>query len=163
MRTKIELHDPFNRDVSWITQEAIEEYAGACIHSQEAGDLCIQKWSRGDPQRAKLMREQLVGNHYVALLQDELIDEFGEERFIGKRLSKERRIAFLEQRLLQEPNNQVAALISKEIRELNGEVIKPSEKGATVNVNVVPTTVKFDRTNPRESERIVASVLGSLN
>jgi hypothetical protein len=163
MRTRVEIYDSFHRDVSWITQDAIEEYAGAALHSREAADLCIMKWSRGDPVKVALMREHLVGNYYVTLLQEELIEEFGEERFIGKPLSKERRVRILEQRLLSERDNDVAAKISKEIRELNGEVVKPSDKAVSLTVNAAPSNVTFDRNNPREAERIVMSVLGALN
>jgi|SRR5665213_1046099 len=164
MRTQLTFYDPFHRDTSWITQEVVEDYAGALLHGNDTAELCIQKWSRNDPQKMLLLREQLVGNRRaVEQLQTELIDEYGEEYFIGKPMTKAQRVRELERRLLIEPDNKKAAELSKEIRELNGETVKPAEKGISVTVNTTPTKVVFDRANPRESERIVMSVLGALN
>jgi hypothetical protein len=34
--TKVYISDPFNRDVTWITDQMVEEFAGACLRGRRA-------------------------------------------------------------------------------------------------------------------------------
>lgn len=166
MRTAVYIFDPFHRDISWITQEVIEEFVASRIRGMDAANRCILKWCKADINKADLMREMMNdAEPDLKLLEAELIDEFGEQHFIGPPLSKARRRYILEQTLQRETDSKKVTEISKEIRELNGETVKPADKmpdAATVGISIDKAIINFDRNNPRECERVVMSVLGSL-
>ena len=165
MRTQVYLFDPFHRDISWITQEVIEDYAGALLRGLRAAELCIQKWARGDATKMKLMSEVLDGHPDITILQDELIDEFGEERFIGKARSREYHIKELEERIAIEADGRVVAALVQQLRELRGWTVKPAEPGSVVNIqnNVgAQPKITLDPNDSKEAERIVMSVFASL-
>lgn len=165
MRTQVYLYDPFHRDIEWITQEVIEDYAGSMLRGLRAGELCIQKWARADATKMKMMAELLNGHPDISILQDELIDEFGEERFIGKARSREFHIKELEARIEYETDGRIAAALIQQLRELRGWTLKPAEAGSIVNIqnNVgAQPKIVIDPNDAREAERVVMSVFASL-
>lgn len=165
MRTQINIYDAFNRDTSWITQEVIETYAGAKLRGERAADIYINSITRGDAVKIQLFMELVYNHPDLILLQDELIAEFGEETFIGKARSKEFHIRQLEERIENEKDAKALAPLIRELRELRQWTVKPFDSTGnpvSVTVNTGPSSVNFNRDNPREAERIVMSIFSSL-
>lgn len=160
MRTQVNLFDPFHRDISWITQEVIEEYAGAKIRGGTAPEYCIGKWSQGNPLRVALMPEFLDCNPDFAQLQDDLVEEFGIEHFIGKPKSREYHIRQLENAIEGAKLPTDKAKLYAELREYQGWTTKPAEKAVEVNINNTNHQINFDKSNLAECERMVMSFLG---
>lgn len=163
MRTQVNIFCPFHRDISWITQEVIEEYAGAVISGGEAPQHCINKWSGGDPIRGNMLPELLNTNPDFLSLQDELIEEFGVERFVGKPREKVYHIRQLEMAIVAAKTASDRAALYKELREYQGWSSKPSEKVADITINNNNGPVVFDNTNPAENERVVMSIFAAAN
>lgn len=161
MRTVIEMYCPFGRDVAWITQEMIEEYAGASITGKRAAEKAALDLAGNDYPRSETLRSMLDTHPLFAILKEELLDEYGLEHFVKPKSMLEH-IRDLEERMEAEPNNDTYAKLNKELRELRGWVVKPAEKTAAVtNVNVIASQqMSIDRSNPKELERYYHSIMG---
>jgi hypothetical protein len=159
--TAVYVSDPFGRDVSWLTQQICEEYAGACLKGRRAADQCALYLCQGNYAKAELLRLYLVGNSFFETLKDELVDLYGLAYFL-KPKSREEHIRDLEDRMEAELDNETYAKLSKELRELRGWVVKPSD-APTVNVsvnNVANAINSIDKSNPRELQRAYMSIMG---
>jgi hypothetical protein len=107
------------------------------------------------------LRLYLVGNSFFETLKDELVDLYGLAYFL-KPKSREEHIRDLEDRMEAELDNETYAKLSKELRELRGWVVKPSD-APTVNVsvnNVANAINSIDKSNPRELQRAYMSIMG---
>lgn len=160
MRTQVRLFCPFHRDLSWLTQEVIEDYAGAKIRGGEAPYYCITKWTGEDKLKAMMLPEMLDTNPDFERLQEELIDEFGIEHFIGKTKPKEYHIRQLEIAIELAKSDDDRAKLYKELREYRGWTNKPAEKAVEVNITNNNAQMSFDRNNLAEVERAVMSFFG---
>lgn len=161
MRTVVDVYCPFGRDIAWITQEICEEYAGASIKGKRAAEKAALDLAGNDFPRAETLRSMLDTHPDFILLKEELLDEYGIEHFIKSKSMLEH-IRDLEERMEAETDNEVYAKLSKELRELRGWVVKPTEKTPNVtNVNVLTQQqVHIDRSNPKELERYYQSIMG---
>jgi hypothetical protein len=159
--TKVYISDPFNRDVTWITDQMVEEFAGACLRGRRAADDVALYLCQGNYAKADLLRTYLVGNYHFEQLKQELIDTFGLETFI-KPKTREEHIRELEDRMENEKDNEVYTKLAKELREFRGWVVKPSDgPPVTVNVNNVANAMtSINKSNPRELQRAYASIIG---
>lgn len=160
MRTQVRLFCPFHRDLSWLTQEVIEDYAGAKIRGGEAPYYCVTKWTGEDKLKAMMLPEMLDTNPDFERLQEELIDEFGIEHFIGKVKPKEYHIRQIEMAIELAKTDDDRAKLYKELREYRGWTNKPAEKAIEVNVTNNTAQMNFDRNNVAEVERAVMSFFG---
>jgi hypothetical protein len=158
---QVYVSDPFGRDVSWITQEVCEQFAGACLTSRRAADQCAEFLCQGDYDKAAKLRLYLIGNASFIALQQELVSTYGLEHFI-KPKSKEEHIRDLEDRMETETNNETYAKLSKELRELRGWVLKPADAAPMqININNVANAMSVvDKSNPRELQRAYQSIMG---
>lgn len=164
MRTQVRIYYPFNVDISWITQEVVEDYAGAKISGGEAPAYCIAKWSNGDSTRDNLLPQILDTNPDFIALQDELVDEFGIERFVGKPKPREYHVRRLEIAIDNARLPADKAKLYAELREYQGWSTKPTERvGGPVINNPTGGTFIFDNSNPIEAERVVMSIFASPN
>lgn len=163
MRTQVRLYCPFHRDLSWMTQEVIEDYAGAKVAGGEAPSYCILKWTQDQPTRASMFPELLDNNPDFMTLQEELIDEFGIERFIGKPRDKIFHIRQLEQAIEKAKTASDKAALYKELREYQGWSSKPLEKLPEVTINNPSGPVVFENGKAIENERIVMSIFTAVN
>lgn len=161
MRQTIRIFDQLNRPTNWITQEVIEEYVGARIKGPHIAEIVLTRLCSNDATRYHQFMQCVAVLPELDVLEQELIEEFGEEYFIGPPLSKERFIRHLEDRLLKETNNDIAAKLSKELREARGWVIKPSEQNTKVEVLNLNGGVKFDKSNPAEAEKLYFAIAGA--
>lgn len=155
-------NDYFGRDFSWLTQEICETYAGILL--------------RDDPDYAQDAAFKLVGSNQkryddmLSVLHDEnpnfveltaqLVEEFGLDHF-QPQMTRAQHIYHLERRMRNEKDNRVYAALAKELREMRGWVVKPTETNNInmSNHNVAPDT-NIDRSNPRELERLLQSLMG---
>jgi hypothetical protein len=160
MRTQVRLYCPFHRDLSWLTQELIEDYAGAQIRGGMAPYYCVSKWTGDDKVRAMIMPEMLDTHPEFEQLKEELIDEFGIEHFIGKPKPKEYHIRQLEIAIELCKTDDDRAKLYKELREYRGWTNKPAEKAVEVTINNNNAQISFDKNNPSEVERGVMSFFG---
>ena len=155
--------DVFGRYIVWITPEVLEECAGALLRIGPHFDYCVAKWAQGDLERDRTLRAIIseLEHNEIRELQNQLIDEFGEHTFIGRPKSVERLAIELEIDYKAAPAQFKAAIMAQLI-ELRGLKQKPAEKSLTVttNVNGGVTQAKLNPDDPRESERVVMSVLG---
>lgn len=163
MRTQVKLYCPFHRDLSWMTQEVIEEYAGAKIAGGAAPDYCILKWTQDQPTRATMFQELLDTNPDFMSLQDELIDEFGIERFTGKPRDKVYHIRQIEIAISNAKTASDRAALYKELREYQGWSSKPAEKMPDITINNNTSPVLFSNADPIENERVVMSIFAVAN
>lgn len=165
MRKQIFIRDAFNRDTSWITQEVIEEFAGAKLRGDVAAARCAAKWTNSDQLKINLFFEMMdEAQDDIRLLQDELVDEFGIEYFIGKAKTREQHIRECEIAIENSRDAKDKAALYKELRELRGWTLKPAEAApaVTVNNNILSSDVRLERGDLRNAERIVMSVFGSV-
>ena len=141
----------------------MEDYAGARIRGAKAADLCVAKWAQGDVGKVTQFYEVAADHPDLTLLEEELLDEFGLEHFIGKIKPKDYHIRHLEIAILNCYDLDTKAKLYKELREYQGWTSKPAEKGvsATVTIGATPTAM-LDPNNPRETERIVMSIFAGL-
>lgn len=165
MRAQLEVWCPYGRDVSWITQEVIEDFAGACIMGGAAPENCARKWSGGDPVRAIMLPELLLPMPEFRRLKDDLIAEFGEEYFLGAMQSKFYHIRQLEMSLESETDNDLKAKLYKVLLELRGWVTKPSdmrpnEVNNTLNVLLASGNKQIDNYDSKQLENLYFSQLG---
>lgn len=158
--TKIYLKDPFNRDISWIDQEVCETFAGAVLRGRRVADETALALAGNNHEKAALLREHLIGNAQFERLKQELIDTFGIEEFI-KPKSRAEHIRDLEDRMEAESDNEVYAKLAKELRELRGWVQKPNDAPVQlgIQVNTNNQSVAINTSNPREAQRIYASLM----
>jgi hypothetical protein len=156
--------DAFGRNVGWITGEVLEECAGAMLRIGPHLDYCIAKWAEGDLDKDRTLRAIIseLQNSAIRELQNELMDEYGEAAFIGRPKSVERLAIELEIDYKAAPL-QFKAAIMAQIIELRGLKQKPVEKTVTVTNNIASATTPTQlSSDPREAERVVMSILGSL-
>lgn len=158
MRTQIYIVDYFSRDVSWISQEFIEDYAGALLRGGRHAEYCIEKWTRGDKLKIQMFMELAATHPDIQSIQDELIDEFGIDYFVGKPKSKEYHIRQLEIEIQNARSSDDKAKLYKELREYNGWTIKAVEKSVTVKSASGSTTQQDLPNDLREAERIVMTM-----
>lgn len=161
MRTKFFVYDPQGRDTSWITQEIIEEYAGSHIKSEAMAEITLTKICGNDKARYLQFMQIIAANPQIHELKAELKDEYGLTYFVGEAMTKEERIYFLENQMRGEKNSLSIVSLSKEIRELRGEVMKPSEQMAKIDITNVTGAIKFDKNNPAEGERLYMAIAGA--
>lgn len=139
----------------------IETYVGKLIKSEKAAYQAVMRFCNNDPNKVNQFMTLVPDIEALTDLRDELIEEFGIEKFLGAPMGKEQHKRILEEALRNETDNNRRAAISKELRELNGWVTKPSEKSAEANVTVFNGELKFDKNDPAEGERIYMAVAGS--
>ncbi len=162
MLTQVEIYCPFNRDVSWITQEICEAYAAACLRGNKVAEREALALSGDSYPRMALLKSMLDTHPDFIRLKEELIDNYGIDYFVKSKTQLEH-IRDLEERMESETDNEVYAKLSKELRELRGWITKPTEKTQTVNTNILlsaSTNVSIDRHNPREVARYYQSIMG---
>jgi hypothetical protein len=162
MRTQVVVKDVFSRDVSFITQEFCEFYAGETIKGKQCGDAALTEMCNGDQNKILLVKTLLETNADFIQLRDDLIDEFGIE-FFCKTKSRLEHIRDLEALMEVEKDGKTYAAMLKELRELKGWVEKPSDRNAQVIVNNqigVSQRVTVDRSDPKALQRLYQSVMG---
>lgn len=161
MRTEVEIWCPFGRDVSWITQEIVEAWAGACLSGDRKAATLGLNICGNDFQCFELLKSIFNdSNVQFIALKEELLDEYGIDYFRPIR-SKQDHIADLEERMRDEKNNKVYAALAKELREFRQWSVKPVEAAPSTTVNVFSNQqVSIDRHNPREVERYYQSIMG---
>ena len=138
----------------------IETYVGKLIKSEKAAFQAVQRFCNNDPLKVNQFMTLVPDIDALEELRNELIEEFGIEKFIGPPMTKDQHKRILEEALRNELDNNRRAAISKELRELNGWVSKPGQ-AAEASVTVFNGEVKFDKNNPAEAERIYMAVAGS--
>jgi hypothetical protein len=162
MRTQLEIYCPFGRDVSWITQEICESYAGASlIPGKAAREEAALALSGGSFARSEILKSILNDyNPEFQELKSQLLDEYGESHFV-KIKSHTVLIAELQERMDNCADPDSFAKLHKEMRELRGFVTKPKDTPVINNISVQTTQgVSIDRHNPKEVARIYHSVMG---
>lgn len=165
MRTQFYVFDPWKRDVSWITQEVIEEYCGALLRSPMAAENCIRKHSQRDQEKYNTFIDIVSPeNEYIQAIMRELEEEYTIEYFIGKPKPLVWHIRQLELRMEMCKDPAEYTKMAKQLSDMNGWNKKPNENTVqTVSITVGGEETKLDRNNPRETQRIVMSVLGSVS
>jgi hypothetical protein len=163
MRTQIDIYCPFGRDVSWITQEICEAYAGASLRGRKVADREAMALSGDDLPRAHMLMSLLDSHPDFLKLKDELIDEYGYEAFIRPKHMLEH-IRDLEARMDDCQDDEVYAKLMKELRELRGWTVKPAENRVIINNNnqnlQQNASLSIDTHNPVEVTRVYHSLLG---
>jgi hypothetical protein len=162
-RLQLEIYCPFGRDVSWITQEICESYAGAClIPGKAAREEAALALAGNSYARAEILKSVLNDfNADFQELKSQLVDEFGENHFV-KIKSHTVLIAELQERMDNCADPDSFAKLHKEMRELRGFVTKPKESLPVVNNITVQTTqgMSIDKHNPKEVARLYHSLMG---
>lgn len=164
MRHEIFFRDVFNRDTSWITQEALEEYAAATIRGLANGEIIIRKWAQADAIKMNLFAEMLVEiDADIQILKEDLISEFGIDHFLGVAKTREQHCRELELAIDKTVDAKDKAALYKELREFRGWSLKPADNQVNVSVSVSNNNdrITVPRGDAREAERIVMSVFGS--
>lgn len=164
MLTRLHLYDPIGRDTSWITDELIVEYAASSLRSELSAQLCIDKWTRGDAAKAGMFAELIIGRPELEEIKDQLLDQYGEEAFVGKPRSLTFHIRQLEIRMEACRDPDSYAKLAKQLADMRGWNVKPVERAATpINNITVNNGPVLDASNPREAARIVMSVLANAS
>lgn len=158
--------DAYGRDITWLNERIFDELAAAKIRGDSAIMLCCERWSAGNGLRLKQLYELATENPDIALLADQLEDEYGEEYFLGRPKSKLFHVRAIEDALENKSLDakERAALLGR-LFELNGWTIKPLDKSTEITVNAGNAKiaeVKLNTNDPREAERIVMSIFGSI-
>jgi len=167
MRTAVDIICPFGRDVAWITQAIVEQYAGACLRGKRQSEregiiICGHNFERFEILRSFLNDT----NPQFIELMDELLAEYGIDHFMRSkpRLEHIRDIEELMEQAASTGKMKEYAELLKQLRGLRGWEEKPRDPVApstTVNVygGSQPAAV-LDKHNPREVERFYQSLMG---
>lgn len=165
MRHQIYFRDAFNRDTSWITQEAFEEYAAATIKSEANGAVIIRKWAAGDQLRMNLFTEMVIEcASDIDIIKDELKAEFGIQHFFGAPKTLEQHILELEYAIEHEHDGKKKSDLYGKLITLRGWDSKSANNAVNVSVNVAQGNdrILIPTGNVREAERVYMSVMGSV-
>jgi hypothetical protein len=163
MRTQVEIYCPFGRDVSWITQEIVEAYAGACLRGRKIAEREALALAGDDFPRAHTLQSLMDTNPEFLALKDELLDTYGIEAFIRPKHILEH-VRDLEARMDDCNDDETYAKLMKELRELRGWTVKPAENKVIINnnnsVDNRQQSLTIDKHNPNEVARLYNSILG---
>jgi hypothetical protein len=160
MRTQIEVTWPFsNQDISWITQEVCEAYAGSTLKGRKRSDETALMLANNSYTNAALLKQILEAHPDFLKLRDDLIDEFGIEHFIRPKTHLEH-IRDIEERMEGELDNAVYAKLMKELRELRAwSIEKPPSLPNSNNVTNNLTLNQFN-VDGKDVGRVYHSLMG---
>lgn len=159
MRTIIEIEDAFNRDISFITQEFCEFYAGESIKGVNYAYEALMRYFDNNKDKVILAQSLLDRHADFIQLKEDLVDEFGIEAFI-KTKSRLEHIRDLEHRMEIQLDGKTYAAMVKELRELKGWVEKPGEpRGVSVTVHNAPARATFEQGDLKGAERVYQSLM----